>query len=164
MVFAFIGSLPCWVSCKQETIKEEMWYSFHCISCAELWAEPPGNFPLNCTLGCERCVDSLYVMPPHTPAWNWFRQHVSCNERYFSSVCHLKILRAGFTPQLCKRSCREIALILPASGGRWDVWVWHPLPCRHSQRRIQAFPEKDCPPCRHSQRRTGVITARAGCR
>lgn len=39
---------------------------FLCISCVKLWAEPFRNFPLNCTLGCVRCVDRLYVMPhPH---------------------------------------------------------------------------------------------------
>lgn len=135
MVFAFVGFLQCWVSCKQETIREQMWCYISIAFPVQNWAEPFGNFPVNCTLGCVRC-DWLYVMAPRTPAWNRFRQPASCNERYFSSVCYLKILRAGFSPQLCKRSCREIVPVLPAAGGRWDSTGL-------ALSSLQAFPEKD---------------------
>lgn len=46
-----------------------------------------------------------------------------------------KKLRAEFSPQLCKMSCREIVTLLPAVGGRQ-----HGMSLALSS--LQAFPEK----------------------
>lgn len=107
---------------------------FHCISCAKLWAEPFRNFPLNCILAYVRHDDWFYVMSP----FPHLLETDSGNPPHITkgiSVQFLKILRAGFSARLHKRSCREIMPILPCAGGRWDGMGSAPSS-------LQAFPEK----------------------